>query len=53
LKDSEDDMILKLAIKANCQYIVTYNKRDFHDTNKFGINLATAKEFLKIINKIS
>lgn len=53
LNDPKDDMLLELAVKADCQYIVTYNKRDFHDVNKFGIKLANAKEFLKIIDEIS
>jgi putative PIN family toxin of toxin-antitoxin system len=53
LKDPEDDMLLELAIKANCQYIITYNKRDFQSADKFGIELATAKEFLQLINKLS
>ena len=53
LKDPEDDMLLELAVKANCQYIVTYNKRDFQDVDKFGIKLTTAKEFLQIIEELS
>jgi predicted nucleic acid-binding protein len=52
LKDPEDDMILELAIKANSQYIITYNKRDFQGAGKFGIKLATTKEFLQSINKL-
>jgi putative PIN family toxin of toxin-antitoxin system len=52
LKDPEDDMILGLGIKANCQYIITYNKRDLEGASNFGIKLATAKEFLQIINKL-
>lgn len=53
LNDPEDDMLLELAVKANCQYIVTYNKRDFQSVDKFGIQLANAKEFLKIIQELS
>lgn len=53
LKDPEDDMLLELAVKANCQYIVTYNKRDFRGVGKFGIKLVTAKEFLQIIEELS
>lgn len=52
LNDPEDDMLLELAVKANCQYIVTYNKRDFQGVDKFGIELANAKEFLKIIKEL-
>ncbi|MDR9365147.1 MAG: putative toxin-antitoxin system toxin component, PIN family [Balneolaceae bacterium] len=52
LKDPEDDMILELAVRAGCQYIVTYNKQDFQGVDKFGIQLATAKEFLQTINEL-
>jgi putative PIN family toxin of toxin-antitoxin system len=52
LKDTEDDMILELAVRANCKYIVTYNKADFQGVDKFGIKLATAKEFLQIVEEL-
>lgn len=52
LNDPEDDMILELAVQAGCQYIVTYNKRDFKGVDQFGIELATAKEFLHIIKEL-
>ena len=52
LRDPEDDMILELAVRAHCQYIVTYNKQDFIGVEKFGIQLVTAKEFLQIIKEI-
>lgn len=52
LNDPEDDMILELAVRADCQYIVTYNKQDFQGVDKFGIQLATAKEFLQIIKEL-
>jgi hypothetical protein len=46
-------MILELAARAECQYIVTNNKRDFRGVDQFGIELATAKEFLQIIKELS
>ncbi|MEX2603855.1 MAG: putative toxin-antitoxin system toxin component, PIN family [Gracilimonas sp.] len=52
LKDPEDDMILELAVRANCKYIVTYNKADFQGVDKFDIKLVTAKEFLQIIQEL-
>ncbi|NBC64538.1 MAG: putative toxin-antitoxin system toxin component, PIN family [Bacteroidetes bacterium] len=52
LKDPEDDMILELAVRAGCQFIITYNKQDFRGVDKFGIQLATAKEFLQTINEL-
>lgn len=29
LRDPKDDMILELAVKAGCEFIITYNVRDF------------------------
>jgi putative PIN family toxin of toxin-antitoxin system len=52
LNDPKDDMILDLAVHANCQYVVTYNTRDFIGVNQFGIQAVTAKDFLKIIEVI-
>ena len=52
LKDPEDDMVLELAVRANCKYIVTYNKADFQGVDKFDIKLATAKEFLQILQEL-
>lgn len=52
LKDPEDDMLLELAVRANCRYIITYNKADFKGVDKFDIELATAKEFLQIIDEL-
>ena len=52
LNDPKDDMILDLAVRANCQYVVTYNTRDFIGVNQFGIQAVTAKDFLKIIEVI-
>ena len=52
LNDPKDDMILDLAVRANCRHIVTYNTRDFSGVNQFGIQVATAQEFLKEIEVI-
>jgi len=52
LNDPKDDMILDLAVRSNCQYIVTYNTRDFSGVNQFGIQVITAQEFLKAIEVI-
>lgn len=50
LKDSKDDMVLELAVTANCDYIVTYNKKDFEQVKEqFGISIVTPNEFLEKI----
>ncbi len=47
LKDPKDDFVLELAVKARCQYIITFNKKDFAGISKFGIIPMTPLEFLK------
>lgn len=50
LKDPKDDMVLELAVMAKCNYIVTYNKKDFEQVkNQFGISIVTPDEFLQEI----
>jgi putative PIN family toxin of toxin-antitoxin system len=46
LQDPKDDMVLELAVSANCEFIVTYNRRDFAGAEQFGINIITPSEFL-------
>ncbi|MBM3132000.1 MAG: putative toxin-antitoxin system toxin component, PIN family [Chloroflexi bacterium] len=55
LKDPKDDMVLELAVAANCDCIVTFNKRDFRDVDlaPFGLRALTPKEFLKEIGELS
>lgn len=52
LRDPKDDMVLELAVKANCDYIITCNQRDFRGVEQFNIKAVTALEFLKIIGVI-
>lgn len=47
LKDPKDDMVLELAVTAGCDFIVTYNKRDFEGAEKFGLQVVTPREFLE------
>jgi predicted nucleic acid-binding protein len=53
LKDPRDDLVLELAVEASAKFIVTYNLRDFAGAEKFGIQVLTPKEFLKVIGEIS
>jgi putative PIN family toxin of toxin-antitoxin system len=52
LNDPGDDMVLELAVTANCQYIVTYNVGDFKPAKNFGITAITPKEFLQMIGEL-
>lgn len=52
LSDPKDDMVLELAVSANCEIIVTYNKDDFKGVERFGIRVITAQEFLQEIGEL-
>lgn len=49
LPDASDDMVLELAIAANCEYIITHNVRDFDQAVRFGIKAVTPGQFLALI----
>jgi putative PIN family toxin of toxin-antitoxin system len=53
LTDPKDEMLLELAVKARCQYIVTYNTRNFRGAAQFGIAVVTPKAFLEAIGVLS
>jgi predicted nucleic acid-binding protein len=53
LRDEKDEMLLELAVASNCDYLVTYNKRDFRGAEKFGIRVVDAREFLQVIGEIA
>ena len=53
LPDPKDDMVLELAVAAQCNYIVTYNSSDFHGTEQFDIQVVTPKEFLQRIGALT
>jgi len=52
LKDVKDDLILELAVESESDYIITYNKKDFVNIAKFGLQALTPKEFLEKIGEI-
>ena len=47
LRDPKDEMVLEVAVKANCDAIVTYNKRDFQGVEAFGLAVLEPREFLQ------
>lgn len=47
LKDPFDDHVLELAINANAQSIITFNKKDFFKAESLGIKIQNPKEFLR------
>lgn len=52
LRDPKDDFVLELAVESNCDYIVTFNTKDFAEAEKFGIKAVRPKEFLRIIGEV-
>jgi len=45
-------MVLELAVTANCNYIVTYNIKDFKGIQNFGVQAITPKEFLELAGEL-
>lgn len=52
LPDPSDDHVLEVAVAAGCDAIVTYNKRDFKDIERFGLRVLDPKELLTEIGVI-
>ncbi|VFN00805.1 MAG: putative toxin-antitoxin system toxin component, PIN family [Candidatus Kentron sp. G] len=49
LPDADDDFLLELAVETGAEFIISFNKRDFPDTEKFGIQVLTPREFLQLM----
>jgi predicted nucleic acid-binding protein len=52
LPDPSDDMLLELAVTACCDFIVTYNTRDFISIERFAIRAIEPGEFLRHIGAL-
>src|SRR5665213_1601223 len=48
LADPDDELILELALASASSYIVTHNRGDFRDAERFGVGLLTPGQFLRI-----
>ncbi len=46
LRDANDDMVLEVAVEAQCPFIVTFNTRVFAGVEQFGIQTLTPGQFL-------
>ncbi len=53
LKDPKDDMVLELAVESRCDYVVTFNLKDFIGADQFGVKVIQPREFLRIIGGLS
>lgn len=52
LPDPKDDFILELAVESSCDFIVTFNVRDFKGIERFGLAAITPREFLQRLGEI-
>lgn len=51
LRDPKDDFVLELAVESDCDYIITFNTKDFTEAEKFGIKAIKPGDFLQIIGE--
>ena len=51
LRDLTDDMVLEVAVEAQCQFIVTFNRKDFAGIEQFGLQVLTPREFLAVLEE--
>lgn len=51
LRDPDDDMVLECAVAAGCSTIVTHNVKDFRQTEQFGVQALTPREFLHLLKE--
>lgn len=51
--DPDDDFLLELAVRAQADFIVTYNTSDLLAATQFGIVLVTPKEFLQRMGELA
>ena len=49
LKDPKDEHVLELAINARAVYIVTFNRKDFVGSERFGVKVISPAEFLNLL----
>jgi len=47
LRDPGDDLVLELAVAAQCEAIVTHNVRDFAGAEKLGVRVLTPGRFVQ------
>jgi predicted nucleic acid-binding protein len=53
VKDPNDDFLVDLAIKAQADYIITYNQKDLSpSTSQFGLKIITPKDFLQLVGEL-
>lgn len=51
--DPDDDFLVDLAVEAQADFIITYNQRDLHPVERFGISALSPKQFLQLVGEIA
>ncbi len=51
-RDPKDDFLVDLAVESQSDFIITFNKKDLREAEKFGIILLSPKEFLQKAGEI-
>lgn len=51
LRDPKDDMVLELAVAAQCSTIVSFNAKDFAGVEQFGLKIVSPQQFLQQIGQ--
>jgi putative PIN family toxin of toxin-antitoxin system len=51
--DPDDDLVMEAAIASHSDFVITFNKRDFPESRRFGIECLTPREFLILIGELS
>jgi putative PIN family toxin of toxin-antitoxin system len=49
LPDPKDDMVLEVAIASGATHIVTFNLKDLRSAARFGINVLTPADFIRLL----
>lgn len=52
LTDPKDDMVLEAAVGAGCDWIVTFNTRDFGAAAGLGVTAIRPGDFLELLEKL-
>jgi putative PIN family toxin of toxin-antitoxin system len=52
LRDPGDDMVLELAVAAECDAIITHNARDFSAATRFGMRVLAPSAFLQLLRGV-
>ena len=51
LSDAADDLVLEIAVTGRCDTIVTFNRRPFAGSDRFGVRIQTPAEFLAALHE--